>query len=291
MLDMRERVAGTVVSILGLVASCATQSAPRATEPESEPAAARVAPAPDQVGAGQGEVPPDGTFDVPGELRSVASAENVDGVLRLTTSTQNAAGAYWADEKMPVADGFRARFRFRISDPVANEYQDGADGLAFVIQDAPDGVDAVTRGGGIGYHGIPNSLAVELDTYRNDGEHGADDFGDPDGNHVSVQSRGTEPNTIDHAASLGQAAGLAELMDGKPHEVVVDYDAAAGRLAVYVDDMNTPQIEADVNLADLLKLDGGKAFVGFTAATGTACATHDILSWSIASYLGEGRAL
>ena len=52
----------------------------------------------------------------------------------------------------------------------------GADGIAFVLHNAPSGADAIGGGGGIPreQHGIANGLAISLDTYSNAGEPSAD---------------------------------------------------------------------------------------------------------------------
>ena len=72
----------------------------------------------------------------------------------------------------------------------------GADGFTFVIQNSDSslfgggGSSALgSTGGGLGYAGIPNSLAVEFDTWFNPV------LGDPNGNHISVHTAGTLQNT------------------------------------------------------------------------------------------------
>lgn len=53
-----------------------------------------------------------------------------------------------------------------------------------------------------------------------------------------------------------------------------------GTLAIYLDDMLTPLFIVPLNLDATLKLDNGRAYVGFTAATGTEMwQQHDIMSW------------
>ena len=52
-----------------------------------------------------------------------------------------------------------------------------------------------------------------------------------------------------------------------------------GTLAVYYDDDDFPILALPINLSVLLKLDQGRALLGFTAATGLTWEKHDILSW------------
>lgn len=55
-------------------------------------------------------------------------------------------------------------------------------------------------------------------------------------------------------------------------------------LAVYLDDMDTPVLSVPLRIEQSLELSHGRAWVGFTAATGElAWQTHDILSWQFES--------
>ena len=62
-----------------------------------------------------------------------------------------------------------------------------------------------------------------------------------------------------------------------------------GLLYVYLDNLGSPIITTPINLDKTLKLDRGRAYVGFTAATGnTHWQTHDVLQWSFESlYLDD----
>jgi hypothetical protein len=112
-------------------------------------------------------------------------------VLRLTpiSSQQAVAGSAFFTTPQPIASGFTSTFTFQVAPgaPIP------ADGIAFVVQNSPSGATALGgTGGAIGYgqgtdisnnpvNGIQRSLAVEFDTYQNA-------WGDPDGNHVALQS-------------------------------------------------------------------------------------------------------
>ena len=85
-------------------------------------------------------------------------------VLRLNPSLQSQAGSAWYSVLQPVANGFSTTFKFQIT----NASNPSADGIAFVIQNSQAGLQALgDGGGGIGYQGIDNSLAIEFDTYAN----------------------------------------------------------------------------------------------------------------------------
>jgi hypothetical protein len=154
--------------------------------------------------------------------------------------------------------------------------------LAFLVQDS--GLSALAGagrglgyghwGGGGGAPGIPRSLAVEFDTYQNTEL----DWGDPNGNHVSVHTGGTAANSAKEAYSLGSTISIPNLSDGLVHQVTIDYHD--GQLQVYVDDSGSPRLTIAVNLAAILSLQDGHAWVGFTSATGGEWERHAVLSWT-----------
>ena len=57
-----------------------------------------------------------------------------------------------------------------------------------------------------------------------------------------------------------------------------------GMLYVYVNNMGKPVLVVPLNLDATLKLNKGRAWVGFTAATGThSWQAHDVLNWTFTS--------
>ena len=219
---------------------------------------------------------------VPGSipLVGIGSAAPLSATgFRLTFSAPYQAGAVWLVNKPSLAGGFQTTFQFQISDigGITEEspfgLQQGGDGFAFVIQNFSIPVVGPPAGF-LGYHGIPNSLAVEFDTWWN----GEDGFFDPNGNHISVHSRGTAPNSVSETASLGQATNIPFMKDGAVHVARVVY--APGTLSVFLDDLTNPALTIpNLDLSRLLILDNGSAWVGFTAGTGAAWENHDILAW------------
>jgi len=198
----------------------------------------------------------------------------------LTSSGAGESGSVWyktfqdPSGKEAIAGGFQALFTFRISNPggvVDQHGQHGADGFAFVIQN--DGLSALGPGGGyLGYQGLPDSLAVEFDTWYNP------EFGDPPNYyHLSVHTGGRGPNSVYSKYSLGDTAALPNIKDGAPHRVQILYQP--GMLQIYVDDFTTPVLNVPFDITHYLALSAGRAWVGFTAGTGSAFETHDILSF------------
>src|ERR1051326_4999666 len=101
--------------------------------------------------------------------------------LLLMPPTTNQIGSIWYHNQVNVAQGFTTDFTFRLI-PSSGSPTTG-DGIAFVIQNSE--LSALGEFGGfLGYTGIPNSLAVEFDTFFNAS------LSDPNNNHVGVQSCG-----------------------------------------------------------------------------------------------------
>lgn len=199
------------------------------------------------------------------------SAKKLEDRIRLVPAAYFQGGSVWFNTKQRVADGFESTFTFQVSEPGSNPpWVPGADGMAFVLQNSS--VYEGSLGGGIGYGDIANSLAVEFDTYDNN----PDNNPEPNGNHISVQSRGLEPNSPDQSASLGWTTDIADMKDGNRHTARVRY--IPGRLEVYFDDLSRPVITIPIRLDTLLHLDDGKCWMGFTAATGGSWANFDLFS-------------
>ena len=157
---------------------------------------------------------------------------NSSKVLRLTNgypgvgATRPETATSFFSLQQPVNSGFTTYFKFQIS--TAAICCTPGDGLAFVVQNSS--ATAIGTGfGGLGYAGISNSLAIELDTFK--------DAWDPNANHVAVQSCGTQPNSPVHTAGnclvgsgistnvphLGVTCGTSTCANGVPHEVVIEY--------------------------------------------------------------------
>jgi outer membrane protein OmpA-like peptidoglycan-associated protein len=211
------------------------------------------------------------SFTTIDEVTFNGDARKMSDRIRLVPADLAKRGSVWFNTKQPIADGFESTFTFQISEPGSREpWKPGADGLAFVMQNSSVYEGGV--GGGIGYEGIANSLAVEFDTYDNN----PDSNPEPNGNHVSVQSRGKAPNSADHRTSLGWTSAIPDLKKGDRHTARVRY--LPGTLTVFLDDLDHPILTVPIRLDTLLSLDAGKCWIGFTAATGGSWANFDLFS-------------
>lgn len=224
----------------------------------------------------------------------------------MTASKPHQHASAWYSRPLPVLEGFESQFTFQISDHSTKCYhvkdQDfghthhkscyvhGGDGLAFVLHRSPDKASALGQSGEeLGYGGIPNSLAVEFDTWTN-GESQRDASGDIYWDHVAVHSNGRGVNSASDRTRLTVPRRL-ELADGKKHTIKVAYyptikteyleafsvtsggmdfikDISEGRrvgtLVVFVDagiGSDTPLLALPINLAATLRLEHDQAFV------------------------------
>lgn len=194
---------------------------------------------------------------------------NNDNVLRLTDDLYQSSSAFLTDSiSLDNFASFSAAFEFQISDPqgIYDSDGQGADGLAFVIQSNSNSVGGL--GGGIGYGGINNSLAIEFDTWGNNWW----DIGQ--GNHVGIN--------IDGNMSSVERTFVDERMNNAAVWTVwIDYDGVEETIEVSLsqDEVRPDEsiLTANFNLANILGTT--EAFVGFTSGTGAAGGDHDILSF------------
>lgn len=216
-------------------------------------------------------------FNDPSLLRYGSASITENDVLRLTPATGYQAGAASPDKlfDLTATQGFETSFRFQIT----NLVNGGADGIAFVFENA-ESPNFSSVGGGLGYDGLPNSLAVEFDTWNNYGA-------DPNDNHVAVHSMGTQPNSVtDPAAQLAVTTEIPDLSDGNVHPVRIRYlppgAGANSGLHVFLDGTEIISLP-NLDMSTLLDLDTGHGHVALTSATGMAAENHDILEWKMCS--------
>ena len=188
-----------------------------------------------------------------------------DAQLRVANNTGPlAAGSAFFTQKVDVAQGFSSEFEFRIHSPSTSFGM--ADGLTFMIQNAPQGTAALGGGGGnLGYTALPNNLVVEFDLFEPQ----------PNSAHIAVHSRGTGLNSAGDDGRIGPVVPTPQLMDQRVHAARVLY--SPGTLSVLLD--GQPVLSRGIDLSSLLALDAGRAYVGFTAGVATGNANFDISRW------------
>ncbi len=193
--------------------------------------------------------------------------------LRLTSGLGQAGSAFISTAVTLTTDAsFSTNFAFRILNNAGaidnTDGQVGADGITFVVQTVAN--TAGGAGGGIGYAGLADSVAIEFDTWDN----GPSD--DDDGNHVGIDLDGSTD-------SLGAVTPITPFMNnGATWYAWVDYNGATDALEVRLSQVNVRPVgvttSATVDLPTVLG--STSAFVGFTSGTGAAGGDHDILAWT-----------
>jgi legume-like lectin family protein/PEP-CTERM motif-containing protein len=203
-------------------------------------------------------------------LQLNGSAARVGNVLRLTPAVTSQSGTAFSLSPITLsgAYSFSTFFSFRISS-IAGTFGDsdgpGADGITFIVQTNSN--TAGSAGGGIGYQGIPNSAAVEYDTYFNGGI-------DPNGNHVGIDLGG-------NITSVATAVVSPRLNDSQVWFSWIDYNGTTGVMDVRLSLTNARPAAALLSSTFNLgtQLGTTSAFVGFGSGTGAGFGNHDILSW------------
>jgi Legume lectin domain len=198
------------------------------------------------------------------------SAHQIGNRLRLTNWYSQAGTAFLTD-RISLAENasFSTRFSFQISSSNGAGDADGpgADGLAFVIQTLSNNVGGA--GGGIGYAGIGQSVAIEFDTYYNK-------YFDPNGNHIGLNLNG-------NLYSTAWTPVYPRMNNGGIWHSWVDYNGLSKLLEVRISTTENrpinPALSYVLDIASILKMPN--AFMGFTSGTGGGMGVHDILSWDV----------
>jgi hypothetical protein len=212
---------------------------------------------------------------------NTSTANTSDGtVLRVTPAAGGQAGAAYHTTPFTLGLGntFSSQFHFRFTNPGGI---DPADGITLVLAASPTGLG--TGGGAIGYGGVPNSVAIEFDTYNN---------GPGDGyssNHVAVDTNGSL-NDLGLVNAYGVqscdfSGGYAKpgcMSNGDLWTATIGYDGS--NLNVTLKDAAGADFVALNNLPiDIASYLGtSSAYVGFTSGTGAGWENHDILDWKFA---------
>ncbi|PKL84744.1 MAG: hypothetical protein CVV22_11185 [Ignavibacteriae bacterium HGW-Ignavibacteriae-1] len=204
--------------------------------------------------------------------------------IELTEAFEFNLGAVWMKEKLSFKKDFFTEFKFNYTDGDNGGMEEtslpGAGGLAFVILNEFN-PSLGEQGDDIGYTGFRNSLAIEIDLFRNPY--------DPNGNHIAIQSLGPEPNTADHSikeSTLAMNKNIMLLEQDSVYYVRIAYNYALKRLNIYLNNerMFTEPVLTldDIDLPEYLSLEDGEfGYVGFTSATGRAFQVHNINDWIV----------
>jgi hypothetical protein len=196
---------------------------------------------------------------------------SVDGKLRLSPAIAGLGwGGAWLEAKQFIKDGFDTTFQIQITE----KHSSGADGLAFVIQNGT--MPRLGQSGqNLGYGGITNQFVIHFDNY-----HWADHPTAGRYDEIAVLAASSPDQPVYNVAEniLASVTRQITFSDGAMHAVRILY--VPGNLQVFLDDLKNPVMTVYVNLNKVMDLDDGRAWVGFTAASGADWQNHDLVSWT-----------
>jgi len=225
---------------------------------------------------------------------STSTAVTGDGtVLRIIPAAGSQAGAAYSTSAVTLGSGatFSTQFQFRFTGAGG---ADPADGITFVVAASPGGLG--TSGYGMGYEGVANSIAIELDTYNNGIPGGSLGYfpAEPNSsNHVALNINGVLTNSfatnVYGNGSCGFAGGTPPqnpnsaagcMSNGNLWTATITYDGSLLNVSLTDPAMgSTFHALTDVAL-DLSSILGtNTAYVGFTGSSGAGWENEDIVNW------------
>lgn len=196
------------------------------------------------------------------------SAAVVGGAVRLTPASPDQVGTMFTKQPLRIRNSgeFSTCFSFRING--SSGAGGGAEGLTFVVASDKDSLVP----SGLGFTGGGGTMRVEFDTYK--------DSWDINDNHMSFQTGGNEQFND----PILTVTPSFDLDDGGVKYCWVDYQASTFRVAF--SDTPTRVSEATaVSVSAPYMGDYGTSeadvYFGFTGATATEYANHEIVSWHL----------
>jgi gliding motility-associated-like protein len=177
----------------------------------------------------------------------------------LTTRTSDfQSGSVWNNNRIDLRQSFD--FYFLVNLGCAD---DGADGIAFVLQ--PISTSVGTSGGGMGFSGVQPAIGITLDTYQN-----ASPDNDPVFDHIAIQLNGdldhSSPQTITPTVPISATSNNVE--DCQDHLLRVVWNANSNLLRIFFDGQIRLSVSRD--FVSTVFNNNPLVYWGFTGATGGA---------------------
>ncbi|CAG7862328.1 unnamed protein product [Brassica rapa] len=228
-------------------------------------------------------------------LDGVARIHNTDGLLQLTDDTTLQKGHafftrpfdFGSDQPLSFSTHFVCAL---VPKPGAG---DGGHGTVFVLSSSMD----LTQADPTQYLGLINMssngyqiLAVELDTVK------TAEFDDMDNNHVGIDENSLHSVVSASASYYSDREGTNKsltLLSGDPIHVWIDYEGTLLNVTLaplIIDEKpSKPLLSRNINLTSIFP--ARKAFVGFSASTGTLVSYQYILGWSFSTSSNSLKSL
>jgi len=192
-----------------------------------------------------------------GRMELNGSAQLSGPGLLLTDPVQSREGAAWYAAPVNV-QAFTTDFTFQLTSP-------SADGMTFAIQNQSTGALG-DSGGGLGYQGIPTSVAVKFDLYNNAGE-GTDSTG--------LFADGALPTV----PATDMTSSGVNLHSGDIMHVHLTYDGTTLTMTI-TDTVTNASFSTSFAIDIPATVGSNTAYVGFTGGTGGETASQEILTWT-----------
>lgn len=229
------------------------------------------------------------------EINLIADAYFSDSLLVLNQAKDRSIGGFRLSNLIPIDSGFSMSFKFSITDPyqfspVEYSYP-GADGISVVLHNSND----LRRlgGGGMGFEGMHNALAIELDLFSNDANQ-IENYNDPNGNHLAVfripagDSVLTSYHKPNNVLAMNKDIPIVR-SDGTAYFMKLEYNQAISQLSIFLDstgDFKSPAIKIDnFKIQDFIKLyDERGAFISIFGVSGSSYQSHKLHSLRLCTY-------
>lgn len=179
--------------------------------------------------------------------------------IQLTKNIQVQSGQLWSKGTIDFTQSFTLSYQAYLGSD-----DNGADGIAAVFHNDPDGVTATGADGyGIGARGIKNGIVLELDTYNNGSNFAGSVVGDIADDHGMIWD--SDDNSS--AGILTDAVSLGQLENNAWHNVIITWDITTKTLKYTVDNIVAGE-KVFNNIADDYFGGATKVHYGYTASTG-----------------------
>lgn len=196
---------------------------------------------------------PTSSYSLVSNYNLVGSASLSGTTLVLTSDSAYQMGAVWYANQLNI-NSFSCVFNVKFTDVFS-------DGMAFVIQN--QGVTAIgsnVEGAYVGFIGISNGIAILLKTYNDNTSLGDFSTG-------FLTSSSSKPS-VGSSGVITSSMGLSGTTWN--FQVTVNYDGVTLSYTIVNTDSPTHQYSTSetINIATAIGASSGKAWVGFTSATG-----------------------